>query len=155
MPLAAPLLAWRIGAKKRREEPAMRLLLLRFGAEIRVARAPFLLASAACRGVPATRAGGPSVAKNNRRRVPFRVPTLVLVAQRRHRWRGPPAGTPRFAPLVLDSALLRARSPCELIRVLRLEKKRGLRGVPVVAAAIALVTLTGCTPRESWSRCAR
>jgi hypothetical protein len=133
----------------------MRLLLLRFGAEIRVARAPLLLASAACRGVPATRAGGPSVAKNNRRRVPFRVPTLVLVAQRRHRWRGPPAGTPRFAPLVLDSAPLRARSPCELIRVLRLEKKRGLRGVPVVAAAIALVTLTGCTPRESWSRCAR
>ena len=133
----------------------MRLLLLRFEAGIRVARAPFLLASAACRGVPAPRAGGPSAAKNKRRRVPFRVPSFVLVAQRRRRWRGPPAGTPRFAPLVLDSALLRARSPCELIRVLRLEKKRRLRGVPVVAAAIALVTLTGCTPRESWSRYAR
>ena len=102
----------------------MRLLLLRFGAEIRVARAPFLLASAACRGVPATRAGGPSVAKNNRRRVPFRVPTLVLVAQRRRRWRGPPAGTPRFAPLVLDGALSRARFPYDLIRVLRLGEKR-------------------------------
>jgi hypothetical protein len=133
----------------------MRLLLLRFEAGIRVARAPFLLASAACRSVPASSAGGPSAAKNKRRRVPFRVPSFVLVAQRRRRWRGPPAGTPRFAPLVLDSAPLRARSPCELIRVLRLEKKRGLRGVPVVAAAIALVTLTGCTPRESWSRCAR
>ena len=67
----------------------MRLLLLRFDAEIRVARAPFLLASAACRGVPATRAGWPSAAKNNRRRVPFRVSSFVLVAQRRRRWRGP------------------------------------------------------------------
>lgn len=36
----------------------MRLLLLRFHAEIRVARALLLLASAACRGVPATRAEG-------------------------------------------------------------------------------------------------
>jgi hypothetical protein len=109
MPLAAPLLAWRIGAEKRREEPAMRLLLLRFDAEIRVARAPFLLASAACRGVPATRAGGRSAAKNKRRRVPFRVPSFVLVAQRRRRWRGPPAGTPRIAPRVLNGAPSRAR----------------------------------------------
>jgi hypothetical protein len=133
----------------------MRLLLLRFEAGIRVARAPFLLASAACRSVPASSAGGPSAAKNKRRRVPFRVPSFVLVAQRRRRWRGPPAGPPRFAPLVLDGAPSRARLPYELIRVLRLGKKRGLRGVPGVAAAIALVTLTGCTPRESWSRCAR
>ena len=50
----------------------MRLLLFRFGAELRVARGPFLLASAACRGVPAPSAGGPSAAKNKRRRVPFR-----------------------------------------------------------------------------------
>ena len=55
----------------------MRLLLLRFDAEIRLAHAPFLLASAACRGVPAPRAGGPSAAKNKRRRVPFRVPSFV------------------------------------------------------------------------------
>ena len=102
----------------------MRLLLLWFDAEIRVARVPFLLASAACRGVPAPRAGGPSAAKNKRRRVPFRVPAFVLVAQRRRRWRGPPAGTPRFAPLVLDGALSRARLPYEPIRVLRLEKKK-------------------------------
>ena len=67
----------------------MRLLLLWFEAVIRVARALFLLASAACRGVPATRAGGPSAAKNKRRRVPFRVPSFVLIAQRRSRWRGP------------------------------------------------------------------
>lgn len=133
----------------------MRLLLLWFDAVIRVVRALFLLAGAACRGVPAPSAGGPSGAKNKRRRVPFRVPAFVLVAQRRRRWRGPPAGTPRFASLVLDGAPSRARLPYELIRVLRLEKKRGLRGVPVVAAAIALVTLTGCTPRESWSRRAR
>lgn len=106
----------------------MRLLLLRFGAEIRVARAPVLLASAACRGVHATRAGGPSAAKNKRRRVPFRVPSFVLFAQRRRRWRGPPAGTPRFAPLVLDCAPSRARLPYELIRVLRLEENDRLRG---------------------------
>src|SRR4051812_1052725 len=101
----------------------MRLLLLSVDAEIRVARAQFLLASAACRGVPAPSAGGPSAAKNKRRRVPFRVPSFVLVAQRRRRWRGPPAGTPRFASLVLDGARSRARLPYELIRVLRLEKK--------------------------------
>jgi hypothetical protein len=89
----------------------MRLLLLRFEAEIRVARALFLLASAACRGVPATRAGGPAAAKNKRRRVPFRVPSFVLVAQRRRRWRGPPAGTPRFAPLVLE---VRFHAPARL-----------------------------------------
>jgi hypothetical protein len=83
----------------------MRLLLLRFEAEIRVARVAFLLASAVCRGVPAPSAGGPSAAKNKRRRVPFRVPSFVLVAQRRRRWRGPPAGTTRFAPLVLDARL--------------------------------------------------
>ena len=81
----------------------MRLLSLRSDAEIRVARALFLLASAACRGVPAPRAGGPSVAKNKRRRVPFRVPSFVLVAQRRRRWRDPPAGTPRIAALVLPA----------------------------------------------------
>ncbi len=79
----------------------MRLLLLRIGAEIRVGRAPFSIASAACRGVPAPRAGGPSVAKNKGRWVPFRVPSFVRVAQRRHRWRGPPAGTPRIAAVVL------------------------------------------------------
>ncbi len=78
----------------------MRLLSLRFDAEIRVAHAPFLLTSAACRGVPAPRAGGPSAAKNKRRRVPFRVPSFVLVAQRRRRWRDPPAGTPRIAARV-------------------------------------------------------
>jgi len=120
-----------------------------------VSRAPILLASAACRGVPATRAGGPSAAKNKRRRVPFRVPSFVLVAQRRRRWRGPPAGTPRFASLVLDRALSRDRLPYELIRVLRLERKKGLRGVRVVTAGLAPVTLTGCKPRESWARRAR
>lgn len=83
----------------------MRLLLRRFDAEIRVARIPLLVASAACRGVPAPRAGGPSAARNKRRRVPFRVPSFVLVAQRRRRWRDPPAGTPRFAPLVLNGTL--------------------------------------------------
>lgn len=103
----------------------MRLLLFRFGAEIRVCARPFLLASAACRGVPANRAGGPSAAKNKRRRVPFRVPSFVLVAKRRRRWRDPPAGTPRFAPLVLDGVLSRARPPYELIRVLPLGKRNG------------------------------
>ena len=86
----------------------MRLLLLRFDAEMHVARAPFLLASAVCRGVPAPSAGGPSAAKNKRRWVPFRVPSFVLVTQRQRRWRGPPAGTPRIAPLVLDGAPSRA-----------------------------------------------
>jgi hypothetical protein len=133
----------------------MRLLLLRSEAEIRVARDLYLLASAACRGVPAPRAGGPSAARNKRRRVPFRVPSFVLVAQRRRRWPGPPAGTPRFAPLVLDGALSRARPPYERIRVLRLEKKKGLRGVRVATAGLEPVTLTGCKPRESWARRAR
>lgn len=113
----------------------MRLLLLRFEAGIRVARAPFLLASAACRSVPASSAGGPSAAKNKRRRVPFRVPSFVLVAQRRRRWRGPPAGPPRFAPLVLDGAPSRARLPYELIRVLRLGKKRNRGSARVGALA--------------------
>jgi hypothetical protein len=54
----------------------MRLLLLRFEDEIWLTRAPVLLASAACRGVPAPGAGGPSVAKNKRGRVPFMVPCL-------------------------------------------------------------------------------
>ena len=58
----------------------MRLLFAQIDAEIRVARALFLLASAACRGVPAIKAGGPSVAKNKRRRVPFRVSSFVLIA---------------------------------------------------------------------------
>lgn len=98
----------------------MRILLIRFEAEIRVARASFLLASAACRGVPAPRAGGPSAAKNKRRRVPFRVTSFVLVAQRRRRWRAPPAGTPRIAPLVLDGALSRRPLRYHHIRVLRL-----------------------------------
>lgn len=98
----------------------MRLLSLCFRAEIRIARALVLLASAACRGVPAPRAGGPSATKNKRRWVPFRVPSFVLVAQRRRRWRAPPAGIPRIAPLVLDGALARARLPYDLIRVLRL-----------------------------------
>ena len=128
----------------------MRLLLLRFYAEIRVARAPFSSASAACRGVPAPRAGGPSAAKNKRTRVPFRVPAFVLVAQRRRRWRGPPAGTPRFAPLVLDGAPSRARLPYELIRVLRLEKRkrsgggsaRGCGWFAAVSARIGLVPVT-------------
>ena len=86
----------------------MRLFLLWFEAEIRVASALFLFASAACRGVPAPSAGGPSAAKNKRRRVPFRVPLFALVAQRLRRWRGPPAGIPRFATLVLDGASSRA-----------------------------------------------
>ena len=116
----------------------MRLLLLRFDAEIRVARAPCLLASAACRGVPVPSAGGPAAAKNKRRRVPFRVPSFVLVAQRRRRWRGPPAGTPRFAPLVLDGAPSRARHPYELIRVLRLEKKKKTGGAHTAAAGSRL-----------------
>jgi hypothetical protein len=102
----------------------MRLLLLWFDGEIRGARAPFLLASAACRGVPAPRAGGPSAAKNKRRRVPFRVRSFVLVAQRRRRWRGPPAGTPRIATLVLNGAFPRDGLPYELIRVLRLDLRR-------------------------------
>lgn len=82
----------------------MRLLLFRFGAEIRVARAPFC--SRAPRAVVSLRprAGGPSAAKNKRRRVPFRVPSFVLVAQRRRRWRDPPAGTPRIAAPVLNGA---------------------------------------------------
>jgi hypothetical protein len=61
----------------------MRLLSLRSDAEIRVARARFSLASAACRGVPAPRAGGPSAAKNKRRRVPLEVPSLALVVRQR------------------------------------------------------------------------
>ena len=70
----------------------MRLLLLRFHAEIRVARALFLLASAACRWIPAPRAGGPSAPDNKQRLVPFRVPLFVLIASRRGRWRGPQQG---------------------------------------------------------------
>jgi hypothetical protein len=151
MPLAAPLLAWLIGTKKRREEPAIRLLLFRFDAEIRVARSLSLPASAACRGVPAPRAGGPSVAKNQQRRVPFRVPLLVLVAQRRHRWRGPPAGTPRFAPLVPDGAPSRARLPYERIRVLRLGEKE-IGGALAVAPWLALVPPTEGGRRDSgWN----
>jgi hypothetical protein len=117
----------------------MRLLSLRSDAEIRIARAPFLLASAACHGVSAPPAGGPSAAKNKRRRVYFKVPSFVLVAQRRHRWRDPPAGTPRFAPLVLDGAPSRAWLPYELIRVLRLEKKKKTGGVRAASALAALI----------------
>jgi hypothetical protein len=101
----------------------MRLILLRFCAETRVAHALFLIANAACRGVPASSAGGPAAAKNKRRRVPFMVPSVVLVAQRRRRWQGPPPRTLRFAPLVLDTAPSHAAFPYELIRVLRLTKK--------------------------------
>lgn len=116
----------------------MRLLSLWFEAEIRCRARPVLLASAACRGVPAPSAGGPSAAKNKRRRVPFRVPSFVLVALRRRRWRGPPAGTPRCAPLVLDGALSRARLLYELIRVLRLEKRKRSGGALAAAAGSRL-----------------
>lgn len=114
--------------------------LLCFGLTLKfVSRAPlFLLASAACRDVPAPSAGGPSAAKNKRRRVPFRVPSFVLVAQRRRRWRGPPAGIPRFATLVLDGAPSRVRLPYELIRVLRLEKRKRSGGALAAAAGARL-----------------
>ena len=70
----------------------MRLLLLRFGAEIRVACASFC--SRAPRAVVSLHPvrEGPSAAKNKRRWVPFRVPSFVLVAQRRRRWRDPQQG---------------------------------------------------------------
>ena len=81
----------------------MRLVSLRFDAEIRVTRAPFC--SRAPRAVVYLRpARGPSAVKNKRRRVPFSVPSFVLVAQRRRRWRGPPAGTSRAGEVYAGSS---------------------------------------------------
>jgi len=87
----------------------MRLLLLRFDAEIRVARAPFLLASAACRGVLApTREG------RRRRRTSeggFPLGRLRLFWSRSDDADGGACqqGTPRFVTLVLNGAPSRAR----------------------------------------------
>lgn len=108
----------------------MRLLFLRSEAEIRVARDVFLLASAACRGVPATRAGGPSAAKNKRRWAPFRVPSFVLVAQRRRRLRDLPAGIPRIvAPGWAARYTPVVHSPrAGLCNFVRLVRRAGVRG---------------------------
>jgi hypothetical protein len=85
----------------------MRLLLLRFNAEIGSRALHFC--SRAPRAVVSLRPEreGRRRRRNKRRRVPFRVPTFVLVAQRRRRWSGPPAGTPGIATLVLNGALTR------------------------------------------------
>ena len=62
-------------------------------------------ASAACRGVPAPNAGGPAAAKGERRRIPFRVPPLVLVASATPPTEGPASGATRARKLVPDAPL--------------------------------------------------
>jgi hypothetical protein len=92
-----------------------------------VSRAPVLARERRVSWCPAPRAEGHRRRKTRRRWVPFRVPLFVLIAQRRRGLRFPPAGTPRFAPLVLDGAPSSACRPYELIRVLRLDMKKRLR----------------------------